>query len=430
MPKKGQVVLFLIIGFTLLIVAGITIYFRFASTDESAVSRIQYFPQSIVPIKKYIEACLEKTIKDGILSIGMQGGYYQTPKPYIDFSPNYIPYYYINKHNSIPSKKTVENEISKYIFDMLQYCIDFRIFKEQNYNIGGVIKNISVFVSDDIVSATLDYPLIISKDSLSFELNKIGQPVPSRLGIIIKLSEKITENSYESICINCVYNDSIRFNLSIEIFAIVNSTLVFQIKDNQSSKGSKDLIFRFALQIQENNSYNPDYKDLFPDQKAEVGYLFTYIPSIKQNVEYKAYTNLFSIEQHTGLINFTPALEDIGMHLIPIDIYDNSGHVSKKLLFLNITFFNSPPVLSYLGYQTAQANKLFSYKVQAYDKDDNDLYFIDDGDLFNISFRSGLINFTPKDKDVGVHELNVTVIDSNGGRDTEKIVLIIGKNYG
>jgi len=129
MPKKGQVVLFLIIGFTLLIVAGITIYFRFASTDESAVSRIQYFPQSIVPIKKYIEACLEKTIKDGILSIGMQGGYYQTPKPYIDFSPNYIPYYYINKHNSIPSKKTVENEISKYIFDMLQYCIDFRIFK-------------------------------------------------------------------------------------------------------------------------------------------------------------------------------------------------------------------------------------------------------------------------------------------------------------
>ncbi len=86
---------------------------------------------------------------------------------------------------------------------------------------------------------------------------------------------------------------------------------------------------------------------------------------------------------------------------------------------------NNQPILGLINYSIAYINKNFEYKVTASDLDNDKLFFIDDTDLFNIHPLLGTIQFTPKTGQEGLYQINVTVVDINGGFDSQWFYLEI-----
>jgi len=270
-------------------------------------------------------------------------------------------------------------------------------------------------------------------DNTYFQLNAFSSDIAIKLGLIYNLSAEIVNNLAKNgdICLSCLLGDSIKNNLSIEVYEINNSNFVFYIKDNQSILNGEPLTFRFAVQSKEQFKETDVLSGLnvvsIPDQLAEAGYSFTYkvIAENAKNVTFIDRTPLFDIDNKTGVVNFTPTLEQVGHHLIVVEVYDNYGNRNTELFNLNITFFNAPPVIGYIGFLKAHVNEPFYYKVSAHDIENQSLFYLDNSDLFNISLPTGIINFTPKVKNIGSYKANITVIDSKGGKDVEELNLVV-----
>lgn len=427
MQKKGQIGLFLILGFVILLSAGFIFYLNSTSRNNK-LNEINELSLAY-PVKNYVEICIKNTANDALFFIGSRGGYYDMPEVSIELIPERMPYYYINGHKLNPSKATIEKEISKYFSRHLDECIgDLKALRQQGYSFDGGIKNSHTLITDEQISIKLDYPLKIYKDNFNAKFDEFAYVVPTKLGIIIKIiSEMINQiPQSKSICLNCLLNYSLIYNLTIKIYEISNSTFIISIEDNSSIIDKEFLKFRFAVQLPKEYNYNASLRLQISSQSAEAGYLFTYkLPEQNKKVKYKTYTNLFEIDEYTGIINFTPTLEQIGTHLIPMDIIDEEGNIEKGFLTLNVSFFNKPPIIKYLGYRTAYINKPFYYQVSVFDEDDKNHYYLDNSNLFNISLQTGVINFTPTVKDLGSHKINITVIDPKGGKDIKELYLVV-----
>lgn len=79
---------------------------------------------------------------------------------------------------------------------------------------------------------------------------------------------------------------------------------------------------------------------------------------------------------------------------------------------------NNAPVLDLINYSIAHVDEQFEYMASALDKDNDQLFFLDNSDLFNIHPLLGTIAFVPKAGQEGLHKINITAVDVNGGLDS------------
>ena len=86
---------------------------------------------------------------------------------------------------------------------------------------------------------------------------------------------------------------------------------------------------------------------------------------------------------------------------------------------------NHAPVLNLINYSTAYLNKQFTYNVTASDPDNDKIFFLDNHDLFQIHPLLGTIRFTPRKGQEGLYKINITVVDINGGIDSQWFYLEI-----
>ncbi|MEM4267474.1 MAG: hypothetical protein QXK37_01450 [Candidatus Woesearchaeota archaeon] len=91
----------------------------------------------------------------------------------------------------------------------------------------------------------------------------------------------------------------------------------------------------------------------------------------------------------------------------------------------DIYWKNSAPVLKEIGYQTAQVGKSFDYAFTAADADNDSLIFFDDSEMFVVEPLTGILNFTPSYANIGLHIINITVVDVKGARDNQMFYLEI-----
>ena len=88
-------------------------------------------------------------------------------------------------------------------------------------------------------------------------------------------------------------------------------------------------------------------------------------------------------------------------------------------------FKNRPPVITLPDYLAAEAGKNFFSKIEAFDPENDKIFFLDDSDMFQIHPLLGTINFTPSQSQIGLHKINVTVVDINGLYDSQTFYLEI-----
>jgi subtilisin family serine protease/PKD repeat protein len=137
-------------------------------------------------------------------------------------------------------------------------------------------------------------------------------------------------------------------------------------------------------------------------------------------------TELFEIDPISGLIEFTPINDDVGINEATINVSDDDGASSTIILIINIVNENDPPILEEIDPQIAVEDQTYSLTIVASDLDVDDiLTFSDDTELFDIDQSTGTISFIPTNDQVGTYLVSITVQDAEGEKDTETFTLTI-----
>ena len=124
---------------------------------------------------------------------------------------------------------------------------------------------------------------------------------------------------------------------------------------------------------------------------------------------YEDNTDLFDISQE-GKIEFTPIFEQLGSYLIKITVKNSLGNEEERLFNLEVIDTNTAPDIVEITDQNAKVGEMFVYQVVAADQEKDEIVFMDDTNLFDISL-DGVINFIPTKDDIGFHIIKITVSD-------------------
>src|SRR3989338_1942771 len=116
--KHGQISIYLVLA----LIIGLSLVF-FASDNSNFFALQEQYPPDIEPVKQYIESCLSAITKEGIFQITRQGRYYKPSRYGIQIFNETIPYYFIEERVIIPDSLTIEDELSLYIIDNYEGCI-------------------------------------------------------------------------------------------------------------------------------------------------------------------------------------------------------------------------------------------------------------------------------------------------------------------
>jgi len=237
--KRSQVTTFIIIG--VIILAGILIYFFMNIKTKSNVNSV---PEVVSPINLFVLNCLDNSLKDSIIYVSGTGGYYILPQESNDLG---ISYYLSHGKNLMPSKESIEKEISNSINDKMFFCLnDFSDFPDFNISYGNITSDVKI--KNESVSVKLDLPLSILKDDKSYSLKSFESYQNVRLGVIYNAVLEMIRAQMpytEGICIQCFYDPAQKNDLYV---TSVNygGGYIYTVVDTRSILGNETLTFNFA----------------------------------------------------------------------------------------------------------------------------------------------------------------------------------------
>jgi hypothetical protein len=143
--------------------------------------------------------------------------------------------------------------------------------------------------------------------------------------------------------------------------------------------------------------------------------------------------SLFDINPSTGVINFTPKQNQVGVYNVQITATDREGARDSENFTLEVQDANDPPTLAFIPDQTAVQDQQFSCKITARDQDipyGDALEFSDDSMFFQIEPATGYIYVTPTIRDLGVHRVAITVTDHGGLSDRKTFNITVVNQIG
>lgn len=159
---KGQITVFIIIGIILLLSAATIIYFT-QQRAKAPIERVVSVPEEVQKVYDYVITCVEQAGKEGLITMGAQGGYLTLPEV-ISRNPNAhleadplgvrkIPYWYYEGEDRTPSLENMQRDLALHIKQRLPECVGtFEAFKEQyDINPQSDILPVVTFTDEDVV---------------------------------------------------------------------------------------------------------------------------------------------------------------------------------------------------------------------------------------------------------------------------------------
>ena len=242
--KKGQLTPIIIIA--IIVVVGILVYF---SVGDSSNQRI--VDPDIAPINNLITNCFVESGAEAIVEVSKYGGYFI---PLEDRSlPNGIPLYMIDGKNVMPTKERVETELGNYVDTLMYFCTkEFSDFPDFNVEVGEI--ETIVDINEQVVEFKSVYPLTISKGENVYDLKNFEYSVDSRLGLIFNQVVSLMDdqvNYPDGLCMDCAVAISLEHDLFIDNINVDNNIYVYTIRDDQVKVGGEDLIYSYAVELEE-----------------------------------------------------------------------------------------------------------------------------------------------------------------------------------
>ncbi len=257
--KSGQVSIFIVIAVIIVIGFLVFFYIRGQVEKEKLAPGVEK-AVALTPtaVKNYVQSCLDKASKDSVLIVNQQGGYYIAEGiEELFFTPVYfpeitilVPIYYTNGKTFVPSKETVQNEISLLIKDRLTKCVDnFSSFKEQGMQIEEGEKKIAVNLAGENINVNMDYPLIVTVGETTQAVNDYSTGFKTKiLDRLIAASEYIEAQKQvpDSLRMKHIMDISVAHDVNFEILS-VEDLVIFSFFNNETKIGDQREIFNFAV---------------------------------------------------------------------------------------------------------------------------------------------------------------------------------------
>lgn len=166
--KRGQSTIFMVVAIIVILVLSIGFFFK--GYLKQTIKQDVVISQQIIPIQDSIQNCVSSGLIDAVRLIGLQGGYINPPPSALKTEFSTIAYGYYEGRNVLADIKKIETEISSYIELVLPLCFDKTEFN--NFNIETSTPKSKTTISEKYISTEVDFPIIISKDKFTFNLNK------------------------------------------------------------------------------------------------------------------------------------------------------------------------------------------------------------------------------------------------------------------
>jgi hypothetical protein len=298
-------------------------------------------------IKSYIDSCLEKVTENGLLLIGRQGGYYQSPLDYsILFFDDNLPYYYYEDEMIILGVEDAEKELEHYIKDNMPLCVDhFKTFEKSGYDVtaGKIIVNVDYGQKTNV---NLNYPLKFELGDSVTEMETFTNIVNLNVKKFLEAAKELVEQNLEDkgyICLTCMEDTAKSKEILIDALPIhdtsvfANDIIMFRLEDKKPTTFSrKNFTFDFIMEYLEVEEIEYLKIEDLGTFEINAGELFEYlVKSNKENVSYTDNTGLFNIK-FDGMIGFSPKKDQRGTHFVTITAEDESGDKDNELVIIKV----------------------------------------------------------------------------------------------
>ena len=234
MKKRGQVTTFIIVA--ILIVVVVAGGFIVVQNQRQKAAEEFFSSQAIQPTVNNIRAasidCTGFVSQDAVDTIGIQGGYYQTPENYAEFVEEefFVPYYYYEGEFLKPDNQVIEGQLSAYIDDNLEECFDE--VKFEGFDISYSETSTQSKILPGNVGFDVEGKVTIEREghTIIFDLadETIEENVP--LYEALEIADYITESHREDpelACLDCIADLAIERDLYVDMLDIGdNSTLI------------------------------------------------------------------------------------------------------------------------------------------------------------------------------------------------------------
>ena len=215
--KEGQVTIFIALGLIILLVIGLTIYYReelFRTDWEKERSQSLSVPQKAKNAQDIVLSCFTYTLDQAITKLGMQGGFInisedpipETPAnpfsnalrifPNKDFRVTYWYYMTANgiEKSNIPTKSNMEKELAAYVDSNIGDCIRISGLFDA-YNITLSNPKTAIQIKDKSVLLTSQYSLTLREGGFVFNIPKFYVKSNAQLGRLHNIAKEIIRNN-------------------------------------------------------------------------------------------------------------------------------------------------------------------------------------------------------------------------------------------
>jgi len=250
--SKAQITIFLIFGIIIIIVSSLA-YYSFSiktKTTESEADKIAD-TSLIFPIQQYVESCMNTVVSKGIYFISSRGGYFSLPNSFFNDLPPTAFYIYNNKE-LLPTKEMIAAELSNYIDNQIEYCLDFSDL--YGYNIKAGSPKSTCILGEDNIFLNMELPLTVTAgDTISklsnFHISTNDDRLIKSLIVANNITYQIINNP-DSLCFTCLFNAANEYDFDLNIDSYEESTYLFQLIDRSDEKSyDREYIFNFAVSI-------------------------------------------------------------------------------------------------------------------------------------------------------------------------------------
>ena len=258
--KLSQISVFIILGIVLVAALSLSYGFKIIPSNRDS----EFFSHAdIKPAVENIEAniilCLHKSGREGLRTIGLQGGYYDKPEKRVDLSKGFIPYYYYEGNYLMPGNERISEELGKFVQNKVNSCLDG--LKFEGFQLTHTQPRGDVFINKSSVLMIIDSSVVVHKDGRRIVFNTRNYPVSqnSALKDILDVAQYITEShrlDSKNYCISCVDRLAEEKNVYVSNIPLKNDSVLIIIGENRTS----DEPYLFSFLNKYNNEVSDDFK--------------------------------------------------------------------------------------------------------------------------------------------------------------------------
>lgn len=237
--KRGQVTVYMVVGLVILIVFGLVFYYRdiiFKSAAEQKQVEITSVPEQFTEVQQQIKTCADQFVLDSIYNLGVYGGYlYRDKLDKIDYLGVNLTYLHYGKTNYVPATAQMDQELSRFINENILFNCKVNVTNiDVNY---GKIDS-QVDIKDSTINININWPIKLTKGTVTSEIDKISLSYPIKLGGIRNVIDSMVKQQIKDkpqLCMTCMARAAQTNNLFINTYNQGND-IIFLVTDMKQVK--------------------------------------------------------------------------------------------------------------------------------------------------------------------------------------------------